>query len=143
MSQDLTSMIEEINNVSAMLSKTNKPDNPVSVLQASKRISLATVASAQSLVNDANMILSLLQHSSRRLSGCLMGIYRFYNRSMKALQACNQRLQRRRRRAKDLERMGITASGLTPQMISIALLLVGEDKKGMDGTVAMKGVLLL
>ena len=31
MSQDLTSMIEEINNVSATLSKTNKPDNPVSV----------------------------------------------------------------------------------------------------------------
>lgn len=31
MSQDLSSMIEEINSVSAALSKTNKPDNPVSV----------------------------------------------------------------------------------------------------------------
>ena len=30
MGQDLTSMIEEINNVSATLSKTSKPDNPVS-----------------------------------------------------------------------------------------------------------------
>ena len=33
MSQDLSSMIEEINSVSATLSKTNKPDNPVSILQ--------------------------------------------------------------------------------------------------------------
>lgn len=40
MGKDLTSMIEEINDASSTLSKNNKPDDPVSLLDSVARITL-------------------------------------------------------------------------------------------------------
>ena len=131
MSQDLTSMIEEINNVSATLSKTNKPDNPVSILQASESLLsvIGHLPKSFVLVGTNNLSFSSLYYSSRRSSVCLMGIYRFCSRSTKALRACSPRLRQRRRRARGLVLMGIMVSELIRQMISIGLLLVGGDER--------------
>ena len=129
MSQDLTSMIEEINSVSATLSKTNKPDNPVSVLRANSKISCPSKAMLNLIANYTNVVFLFSLNSSRKLSECLMGIYRFCSRSMKALQACSQRSRRRRRKVRGSGRTGIMALAATRLMISTDHLLAVEDDK--------------
>lgn len=133
MSQDLSSMIEEINSVSAALSKTNKPDNPVSVpckltffwfLYFDSMYSCGNHNAYRWTILDtaANMFCLSLSNSFRRLSGYLTGIYHYFSKLMKVVQACNPRSRQRRRRVREWELMDTMASGLIRQTISIVPL---------------------